>query len=69
MVIKARLSSIELGPCPLCKEFTIDGIDNFLESARHLQDVHGLICLHVGQESIDAEKQPFQTTVALFGPA
>jgi hypothetical protein len=66
MKIKVRLSSNELLTCPICKDFSIDGIENFLESARHLQDVHGLSCLHVGQESVDAEV-PFQTTVAIFG--
>jgi hypothetical protein len=67
MNLRARISSNETSPCPFCTE-GLDGIDDFVKSAGHLQQAHGLSCLHVGQETTtDNEGRPYHTTVAIFG--
>jgi hypothetical protein len=68
MKIAARVTSNEDYGCPFCGEISLDGIDHFVRSARHLQESHGLVCLHVGQETaIDHEGRQYQRTVAIFG--
>ena len=67
MKIAARLSSYTSSSCPFCDE-TLDGLHNFVKAAKHLQEVHKLDCMHVGQEtSEDVESATRQDTVAIFG--
>ena len=59
-------SSVGQG-CALCSEW-LDGSENFMKAVRHLQDVHGLTCLHVGQETTNSsDGSPWHSTVAVFG--
>lgn len=68
MKIAARVASNEDDGCPFCDEISLTGIDHFMRSARHLQEIHSLICLHVGQETaFDNEGRVHQITVAVFG--
>jgi hypothetical protein len=69
MKVKARISSNESGPCPFCGPGVfLDGGKAFLKAASHLEEVHGLSCLHVGQETVsDDQGLLYQTTVAFFG--
>lgn len=68
MKLAESVSSSVSKQCPFCREFTLDGITHFIESARHLQDKHALECMHVGQEtSNDDQGKPWHSSVAFFG--
>jgi hypothetical protein len=69
MKVKARISSNESGPCPFCGNTVfLNADEDFLKAANHLQEVHALTCLHVGQETVsDDQGRLYQTTVAFFG--
>jgi hypothetical protein len=61
------VSTNEGRSCPLegCN-FTLD-MDTFQENCTHLLQ-HGLMCLHVGQETTyDSDGKPWHNTVAVFG--
>jgi hypothetical protein len=60
-------SSVSMG-CPFCRGSRLNGLDDFEGAARHLQDEHGLVCMHVGTETTnDSDGKPWHNTVAVFG--
>jgi hypothetical protein len=62
-----KVSTNEGNPCPLC-DYHLDGISRFEEAGRHLMRDHGMVCLHVGTETImGGNGQPWHTTVAVYG--
>src|SRR6267154_1298585 len=61
-----RVCSIEDSICPLCPRI-LDGYSGFAEACNHLY-LHGLRCMHIGQETILQESgEVWQATVAIFG--
>ena len=65
--IIVRISSNESRHCPICRQVSLSGTDDFEAAYNHLLG-HGLTCLHVGPETIqDKNGGPWHTTVALFG--
>jgi hypothetical protein len=67
MKIAYRLSSNLSSRCPFCEGVQLDGLDEFLQAVRHLQEFHNLECLHVGTETTYDGKGSCHTTVAIFG--
>jgi hypothetical protein len=68
MKIGARVYSNHTVKCPFCDASLEGAGEEFLNSARHLQDIHSLNSLHVGTETIqDQDGRLRQTTVATFG--
>jgi hypothetical protein len=68
MKIGARLYSNDTVKCPFCNEPLKGAGEEFLNSARHLQEIHSLRSIHVGTETIqDHDGRLRQITVATFG--
>ena len=66
--IAYKLASNEMGRCPFCRDVSLDGAQAFVRAARHLQEAHGLECMHVGSETTFAHNgNPWLLTVAVFG--
>jgi hypothetical protein len=63
-----RVSTNESRKCPFdgC-DVVLDAMEMFENSCNHMLQDHQLVCLHVGQETVDTDDGPYQTTVAVFG--
>lgn len=67
--VVVKISTNEGRRCPIREGF-LDGTETekFEAACKHLLE-HGLKLRHVGQETIYGSEGPWQTTVAVFGPA
>jgi hypothetical protein len=67
MKIAATISSYTNSSCPFCDE-GLPGLTNFVHAAKHLQEQHGLSCMHVGQQTGENHNgEVWHHTVAVFG--
>ncbi len=66
--LMVRLSTDEAVACPICGFTTHQGEARaFGDVSTHILQEHQLVCIHVGQETVQGLMGPWQTTVAVFG--
>ena len=61
------ISSDAAGACPLCRDYTLDGVDHFDAAVNHVL-AHGWILLHLGSQDLtEADGATYRTTIAVLG--
>ena len=60
------ISSDGFSNCPVCRAYTLDGIDHFDAAVNHMLD-HGWGLLHLGSQDLtEADGGAYRTTIAVL---